>query len=421
MGGPVVYLKQKAMSNYYLIINGNHYSASLIRNAKFRTRGQGDGRISLQDAQDLWHIAMGGGRITEIEEATFGYLFDALNWTDGARNWMQEALGKEAEQVKSYYKVMDGLRYDRRVLQEADRRVAGQGDGRISKDDAEFLLPLFGDFGDITIVEERTLNYLLENYNWTETAKAWFMERFDSISKQSSVEGQLLAILKGEFFFHGLGLAYFKGQARQQMLDYQNKTSLPEALRLALDNLLNDTASGSIRGNLSYYSDSEFREFLEGGRLVLLPGEMDSEPSLTSFPSPLRGEPLRDNWIFGLELYDLTDDIYWVIVSRDGSVAPYNYIGGANVEDEWPRTSGEAYFTIVVKSCDQAYPDISVEVQDPEGNFFIASSDGAGEVRVTGPAGQYSIYASDGWSYQSKSYQWDGKGTTGVRNVVLDC
>ena len=409
------------MGQYYQIINGQRYNASLIRNAAFRTRGAGDGRISLQDAQDLWQLAMDGGRITEIEEATIGYLLEAFNWTDAASEWMRAELAKQVEEIKSYYRIIDGLRYDRKILNEADARTQGQGDGRISQDDAEFLLPLFGDFGDVTIVEERTLQYLLENYNWTEAAENWFLERVTRISRQSQVAGLLIAIMKYEYEFERLSLAYFEDEALQQMLDFDNKVSLPDALRKAIDNLYHYNEPGSLAAMLPNYTSDPVKNFIEGGRLVLLPGDMDSEPTLSSFPAPLNGESLAANWIFGLELYDLTDDIYWVVVPRDGQGEVYNYIGGANVEDEWPRPDGEAYFFIEVKSCDLPYPGITVDIQDPDGNYIIGKSDEAGQVRVTGRAGLYSIFASDGWSSQSKSFDWDGKGTDQVRAVVLDC
>jgi hypothetical protein len=407
------------MSNYYAIIAGQRYNASLINNAKFRTRGAGDGRISVQDAQDLWQLAKDGGRITEIEEATIAYLFTAFNWTDAAKAWIEEEMAIEVEKIKSYYKIIDGLRYDRKILEEADRRIAGQGDGRISLDDAEQLLPLFGDFGDVTIVEERTLQYLLANYKWTPEAENWFLDKVNRISKQSSIEPRLIQIMKGEYGFRELPFAYFKAEALQQMLDHENKVSLPEALRKALFSLLNDTSDKSF-GSISYSSEPR-NVFLEGGRLVLLPGDMSSEPSLSSFPAPSQGESIQENWIFGLELFDLTDDIYWIIVPRDGSSPAYNYIGGPNIGDSFHIVEQDAYFTIVVKSCDVPYPDITVDVQDPTGKYIVGKSNAEGKVFITGPAGNYSIYASDGWSSQSKSFQWDATGTDQLRNIILDC
>ncbi len=409
------------MARYYQIINGKRYNASLIRNGEFRTRGGGDGRISVQDAQDLWRIAQDGGRVTEVEEDTLDYLLANLNWTEPARKWLQEERAQEVEKIKSYYQVIDGLRYDRKVLNEAEERTKGAGDGRISREDAERLLPLFGDFGDVTIVEERTLGYLLENFQWTGAARDWFLQRVGRISRQSEVAALLSSIMKWEYGFERFSLAYFRDEALQQMLDFENKTSLPEALRLALDSLLQSTEPRSFGANLPNYTSDSAKEFLEGGRLVLLPGDMASEPSLDSFPTPLDGESLTANWIFGLELFDLTDDIYWVIVARDGSKPAYNYVGGPNYEEEWPRPDGQAYFMVEVRACDAPYPGVPVDVQDPEGKYTVGKSDAQGQVKITGPAGRYSIYASDGWSFQSKSFDWDGKGTDQVKAVVLDC
>ena len=409
------------MSQYYQIINGNRYNASLIRNGEFRVKKSGDGRISVQDAQDLWQIAMDGGKITEIEEKTIAYLIDSLNWTEKAKKWMEKELSQKEEKEKSYYKVIDGLKYDRKILNEADKRVEGVGDGRISKDDAEFLLPLFGDFGDVTIVEERTLSHLLKNYKWTTAAHNWFLEKVNRISKQSDIATQLQAIMKYEYSFQKFSLSYSNDEALQQMLFFKNKISLADALRRALDNLLNSDDDRTFLHTIGGLTNESGKAFLEGGLLNLLPGKMSSEPSLASFPSPLNGESLADNWIFGLELFDLTDNIYWVIVPRDGEKEAYNYIGGANVEDEWPRTAGETFFMIEVLSCDVPYPDITVEVQDPNGKFIVDKSDEKGLVKIKGSAGLYSIYASDGWSAQSKSFEWDGKGDDQVRKVVLDC
>ncbi|MEL6593764.1 MAG: hypothetical protein AAFQ68_26925 [Bacteroidota bacterium] len=406
------------MSNYYAIIDGKRYNASLINNAAFRTRGSGDGRISKQDAEEIWRLALDGGRVTEIEEDTIEYLLANFNWTDAAKDWLQEEMSVEVEKVKSYYKVIDGLRYDRKILEEADRRVAGKGDGRISVDDAEMLLPLIGDFGDVTIVEERTLWYLMEHYNWTMEAEKWFLEKVDRISKQSSIEPLLLHIMKTEFGFQKLPFAYFKVEAVQQMLDYENAVSLPDALRAAINSLLQDTSDKSF-GSIGYSSEP-LNEFLEGGRLVLLPGDMSSEPSLSSFPAPRNGESIRENWLFGLELFDLTDDVYWIIVPRSGGQA-YNYIGGPNVGDSFHTEEKDAYFTIIVKSCDVPYPGITVDIQDPTGKYIVGKSDAEGKVLVEGPAGNYSIYASDGWSAQSKSFQWDGQGTDKEKDIVLDC
>ena len=116
----------------------------------------------------------------------------------------------------------------------------------------------------------------------------------------------------------------------------------------------------------------------------------------------------------------LTDDIFWVFIARDGQKKSYNYVGGPNYEEEWPpSSSGKKSFIIQVLSCDIPYPGITVDVMDPTGKYTVAKSDAKGQVRICGPAGTYSIYASDGWSAQSKTWEWNGKGRKQVKNVVL--
>ena len=293
------------MSPYYHIKDGKRYNASLIINGEFRIRKKRDGRISLKDARDLWQIALDGGRITEIEEDTLEYLMQAINWTRPALKWMQEELAKDRKKLKSYYKIIDGLRYDRKILETADEQTKGSGDGRISKEDAATLWPLFSDFGNISIIEERTLQYLLENYKWTPAAENWFLDRAKWISRDSNVGPALRSIMQNEFGFKRLGFSYSRNEALQQMFDFENRVPLHIALRSAVHNLLNNKDPKSFGAHLPNYTSQSAKEFLEGGRLVLLPGTIASEPSLNSFPSPARGESLSEYWIFGLELFDL--------------------------------------------------------------------------------------------------------------------
>ena len=407
------------MASYYTIIAGKRYSASLVNNAKFRTRGAGDGRISLQDAQDLWQIAQDGGRITEIEEDTLAYLLEGFNWTGAAKSWLEETLSTEVAKTKTYYQVIDGLRYDRRALAEADKSVAGQGDGRISVDDAEKILPLLGDLGNITVVEERTIKYMLSHYKWTPEAEKWFRERVDAISKQSDMESELLHIMQSEYGFQKLSFDYYKSEALYQVLEFVNNIDLPGALRKALDSLLNDASERSFLNNFSYVEAP--KEYLEEGRLVLLPGDIASERTLSSFPSPNRGESVTENWIFGLELFDLTDDIYWVIVPRNGKGPVYNYVGGPNVGDLYHIIEEDAFFTFAVEACDVPLPKTMVEMQDPTGKNILSKSDEGGNVLVTGPEGTYSIHVFAGLRSKSEKFRWDGKGKEQVSNVVLDC
>lgn len=73
--------------------------------------------------------------------------------------------------MASYYKTIDGKNYDKAILDMAKASVAGQGDGRISLNDAKKIVRLIQDGGRITDIEKRSLQYILKKYKFTETAE----------------------------------------------------------------------------------------------------------------------------------------------------------------------------------------------------------------------------------------------------------
>jgi len=83
--------------------------------------------------------------------------------------------------AKNYYKTIQGVRYDRALLEVAEDRIHGQGDGRISKKDAEEIVESSKDGGRITETELRTLRYISENYHFTSKASAWFAGKLPEI------------------------------------------------------------------------------------------------------------------------------------------------------------------------------------------------------------------------------------------------
>ncbi|MDX2302176.1 MAG: hypothetical protein NW226_05215 [Microscillaceae bacterium] len=77
---------------YYKVIQGQYFDAALLNKGQSLTAGKGDGRISYEDAIQLYEEAMDGQEITEIEKATLLYLFNELPWTEKAREWITEKL-----------------------------------------------------------------------------------------------------------------------------------------------------------------------------------------------------------------------------------------------------------------------------------------------------------------------------------------
>ncbi len=74
----------------------------------------------------------------------------------------------------SYYVTIDGKKMDKRLLEMAQRAVAGQGDGRISKADAEEMIQVVKDGNVYTAVEKDTMEYIRDQFSWTDSANQWF-------------------------------------------------------------------------------------------------------------------------------------------------------------------------------------------------------------------------------------------------------
>lgn len=74
----------------------------------------------------------------------------------------------------SYYKTIDGVKYDGELIELADKLTAGAGDGRISKADAAELLDAVKDGASYTDIEKGTIKYIRENYKWTDASDEWF-------------------------------------------------------------------------------------------------------------------------------------------------------------------------------------------------------------------------------------------------------
>jgi len=81
--------------------------------------------------------------------------------------------------AKSYYKTIKGIRYDRHMIEVAEEAVSGQGDGRISMDDAQKLFESIIDGNRVTEVENRTLEYLRENFRFTKPADEWLTQELE--------------------------------------------------------------------------------------------------------------------------------------------------------------------------------------------------------------------------------------------------
>jgi hypothetical protein len=74
----------------------------------------------------------------------------------------------------SYYKTIDGKKYDGKLIDLADKATMEAKDNRISKEDAAVLLQAIKDGRIYSVKEKSTMAYIRKNYNWTEASDVWF-------------------------------------------------------------------------------------------------------------------------------------------------------------------------------------------------------------------------------------------------------
>ena len=211
--------------SYYKTIDGKHYDREMLEIADEAVAGAGDGRISVEDAQKLLGAVKDANKYTDIEKATMKYIRENYKFTYAADQWFRTEIRKWAatkvkendenakptDQAspnefipsKSYYRIIDGEHYVRSLLEAADVRLEGKGEGLISEEDFQQIIELSRDGKGITETEMRTLEYISLKYNLTTKARLWFKEHLEQIrsevikSKKSS-EKKLSQVINKE-------------------------------------------------------------------------------------------------------------------------------------------------------------------------------------------------------------------------------
>ncbi len=161
--------------SYYRVIDGTKYDKRMLELADEAVKGQGDGRISVGDAKKIMPAITDGRAYTDIEKATTAYIRKNYKFTKEGEEFFNAEIAKlDPPKAEGYYKVIDGVKYDKRLLEAADEAVKGKGDGRISLADAKKLLPEVTDGGRYTDIEKATMAYIRDNYKWTKEGDDWF-------------------------------------------------------------------------------------------------------------------------------------------------------------------------------------------------------------------------------------------------------
>jgi hypothetical protein len=81
---------------------------------------------------------------------------------------------KDKPKKESYYKQIDGKKYDAGMLKAAEDATSGKNDTRISEKESKTIFQEAVDGDRITECEYDTIEYIKKNFTWTDKATAWF-------------------------------------------------------------------------------------------------------------------------------------------------------------------------------------------------------------------------------------------------------
>jgi hypothetical protein len=167
----------------------------------------------------------------------------------------------------NYYKQVGGKKLDGHLLEIADVAVAGAGDGRISRADAEKMLAMVIDDNVYTGVEQETVDYIHKNYHWTEPAWEWFREQIVNFENEF---GKLLRMTPEE-----ISKQHFA--AEDALSSEEEKIARKKALKTAVMETYQDHDDIGIIVRLANGQRAEvFSNFIEQeGNYVELRGGFD--------------------------------------------------------------------------------------------------------------------------------------------------
>lgn len=229
--------------------------------------------------------------------------------------------------MASYYRYIDGLAYDRQLLEKAESLISGAGDGRISEVDIQALYDEAMDAGKLTNVEKRTLHYIAEHFRLTEKALQWLQE---NLPFSNDFEAGIRSIIQDELGFPGMRWVIDAEEVSRQSA-FDNQQSFETALKEAVLAILNEAESSTSLRDVIYMetgADLEdvagmkllAREWMDEGILYFIPldWENQAEQGTFSFEMPFYEPDLNEFWVFGLEIPSRTQYLFTASVRRNG-------------------------------------------------------------------------------------------------------
>lgn len=79
------------------------------------------------------------------------------------------------------YQTIDGVTYEKELLELAKEHTTGRGEGKLSKDEVADLFKSAADGQGVTDTEKRTLEYIRNNFVFTDAAAKDFDDAFSKL------------------------------------------------------------------------------------------------------------------------------------------------------------------------------------------------------------------------------------------------
>lgn len=233
----------------------------------------------------------------------------------------------------SYYKIIDGVRYDRSLLDAADFYTKGRGEWQISLEEIQHIYGIATDSKVITEIEWRTIRYVSYQYQLTDPARKWLEAKLKGPEALEDLETIMEQIVRKEFGFKRLKWKIDYEEANRQHHNILNVVDFPQAVRSALRGFLeNGYTPLSLQEIISKNLEGEFTSeklklevkhaIDKDGVLFLIPAlEADQKKLEFDLPDFINTDEV---WNFGLYLPELIPLLFITRVPRTYQAPAFN-------------------------------------------------------------------------------------------------
>ncbi|TGN00261.1 OmpA family protein [Leptospira dzoumogneensis] len=121
---------------------------------------------------------------------------------------------------QNYYVTIKGKKYDRGLIELAEKATSGKKDGRISIADAKKLLNAVKDNNTYTDIEKKTMEYVRENFQFTAKADEWFRTEIRKWAAEKSSHTPTKSSPQEEYTSHDEAISLMSSQHSEPYRGY---------------------------------------------------------------------------------------------------------------------------------------------------------------------------------------------------------